>query len=230
MAEITSAGYQDIRDHIEAAWIYVELRGNTAAHISIGSGTNGVVTIVSNTPGVAGNDLTLEVVVDAGANAPLTATLVGNDILITLGTGVSAGVVDDAKNTALLVAAAVNAIVAKTFTASYSGTGEDSIPAAVTQANFTGGGDATTPIVRLNVSDARVTWTHAPGAQTLELTTIITGSDSDIQLPQTFAASAIYKVATVGDALSVETFTQFTIEATSDQLTIKHRIEVPRVV
>ena len=85
------------------------------------------------------------------------------------------------------------------------------------------------PIVRLALSDSRVTWTHTPGAQVLELTTIITGSDVDITLPQDFAGSALYKVATVGSALSEETYTQFTIEATNDVLTIKHRVEVPKV-
>jgi hypothetical protein len=85
-------------------------------------------------------------------------------------------------------------------------------------------------IVRLQVTDPRVSWTHEAEAQTLELTTIITGSDVDINLPQTFASSALYKVATDGSALSVESFTQFTIEATNDQLTIKHRVEVPRIV
>lgn len=117
MAEITSAGYQDIRDHVEATWTYHELRDGSAA-----------------------------------------------------------------------------------------------------------------AIVRLALSDSRVTWTHAANAQTLELTTIITGSDVDITLPQTFAASALYKVATSGSALSEESFTQFTIEATNDQLTIKHRVEIPRVI
>lgn len=85
-------------------------------------------------------------------------------------------------------------------------------------------------IVRLPLSDPRVTWTHTVNAQTLELTTIITGSDVDITLPKTFAASALYKVASAGNALSVESFTQFTIEATNDQLTIKHRVEIPRVI
>jgi hypothetical protein len=120
MAEITTAGYQDIRDHIEATWLYVELRD--------------------------------------GSGDPITA-----DRLV-------------------------------------CGT------------------------------DSRVNWTHAPSAQTLEITTIITGEDADIDLPTTFKYSAIFKVATAGSSLSTETFTQFTIEATSDQLTIKHRIEVPRVI
>jgi len=118
MAEITTAGYQDIRDHIEATWTYIELRN-------------------------------------------------GSDVAI----------------------------------------------------------------VRLAVADDRVSWTHAPSAQTLELTVVLTGADADLlPLPKTFAKSALYKVDTNGTALSVESFTQFTIEASNDQLTIKHRIEVPRVV
>ena len=86
-----------------------------------------------------------------------------------------------------------------------------------------------TPIVRIGIGDSRISWTHNPGSQTLELTLIVKGSDSDITIPQTIKYSAVYKVATGGDALAIEEFTPFTLEADGDQLTVKHRIEVPRV-
>jgi hypothetical protein len=112
-----------------------------AAHIHIGSGENGGVTVTAITAWEAGNNLTLQVAINAGANAALAATFVGNDILVTLGTGSSAGVVDAAKNTAVLVTAAINAISGKTFTAAKDGTGADSIPGVVAKANLTGGVD-----------------------------------------------------------------------------------------
>lgn len=90
--------------------------------------------------------------------------------------------------------------------------------------------DTSTAIVRLSPTDARVTWTHIAGAQTLKLQIIVTGSDADIPVPQIFASSAIYDVATLGSPYSVETFTAFTISADEDQLTIIHNIQVPQVV
>jgi hypothetical protein len=86
-----------------------------------------------------------------------------------------------------------------------------------------------TPIVRLSPSDSRVTWTHQAGSQTLKLQIIVKGSDTDIPVPQTFTASAIYSVATGGSAYSVESFTPFTMETDQDELTVVHNIQVPQV-
>jgi len=83
--------------------------------------------------------------------------------------------------------------------------------------------------IRLSTSDTRVSWTHTVGSQTLELTVTIQGSNSDIQLPSAFSQSAIFKVATAGEAVSVETFPTFTMEGVGDELVIKHRMEVPRI-
>lgn len=85
------------------------------------------------------------------------------------------------------------------------------------------------PFIRISTSDTRVSWTHTAGNQTLELTVVIQGSNSDISLPSSFSQSAIFKTATGGQPMSVETFPTFTMEGVGDELTIKHRIEVPRV-
>lgn len=91
--------------------------------------------------------------------------------------------------------------------------------------------DKDTPIMRLEVGvDPRVNWSHSANAQTLEITAVISGDDVDVTLPKTFAKTAIYKVATGGDAYSVEAFSAFTMESLADELTIKHQIEVPQVV
>lgn len=90
--------------------------------------------------------------------------------------------------------------------------------------------DVNGAILRIDPADPRVTWTHVPGAQTLELSVTIKGSDADITIPQTFASSAIYKVATGGDAYSVEAFSSsFTIQAAEDELRVKHQLEVPLI-
>ena len=88
--------------------------------------------------------------------------------------------------------------------------------------------EADEEIIRISPSDARCEWTHSNGVQVLEITTTVTGADSDITPPQTFAGSELYDVSSGGDVLADETFTQFTIESDSDELTIKHRIEVPQ--
>jgi len=87
------------------------------------------------------------------------------------------------------------------------------------------------PIIRIGVGDPRVTWTHTSGAQTLELTAVIKGSDADMSgiLPKTFASAAIFSSASGGTALSSEAFSQFTMSVASDQITVKYQIEVPQV-
>ena len=90
--------------------------------------------------------------------------------------------------------------------------------------------DANTPILRLGVGDPRVSWIHNEGAQTLELQIVVKGSDPEINLPMTFASSAIYSQASGGSAHSVETFSPFTMEATGDELTVIHQLEIPEVL
>lgn len=85
-------------------------------------------------------------------------------------------------------------------------------------------------IIRISPSDARTSWTHDAGAQVLELTTTVTGADDDIIPPQTFAGSELYDVSSGGSPLADEIFTSFTIETDGDELTIKHRLEIPQVV
>ena len=89
--------------------------------------------------------------------------------------------------------------------------------------------ESDSPILRIDPTDSRVTWTHNVNAQTLELTCVITGNDADITLPCTFKSSAIYNVSTGGNAFSTENFTPFSMVNEADQLTIKHQIQVPQV-
>ena len=92
--------------------------------------------------------------------------------------------------------------------------------------------EAGVAIVRLPESDPRVTWTHEPGAQTLELTAVVKGDDTDIAplLPKTFGSAALYTVASGGEPMAVESFTQFTMSTAADQLTVIFKVEVPQVI
>jgi len=91
--------------------------------------------------------------------------------------------------------------------------------------------DVGATIVRLEIAtDARCSWIHSPGDQTLKLQVVITGSDADITLPQTFGGAAMYNVASGGDTLAEDTFTEATLEAAEDQLKVVIDIEIPQVV
>jgi hypothetical protein len=87
-----------------------------------------------------------------------------------------------------------------------------------------------TPVLRLSTADPRVVYTNVAGAQTLEITVSLKGSDTDITLPQEFAQSAIFSDGSSTNAFSVESFTAFTMESTLDELTVKHQIEVPEII
>lgn len=89
----------------------------------------------------------------------------------------------------------------------------------------------TTKVLRLGVGDARVKWIHTSNAQTLELQIIVKGTDAEVlsSLPKTFSSSAIYSVASDGTAHSIETFSPFTMEASGDELTVIHQLEIPQI-
>jgi len=104
--------------------------------ISIGSGDNGVVTVSYGITGTSGNDYSLEVVAGSGLNIAMTATITDKKITITLGTD-GAGALSATKNTATLIATAVDAL--NGFNAVASGTGVTAITGAIANANFSGG-------------------------------------------------------------------------------------------
>lgn len=82
---------------------------------------------------------------------------------------------------------------------------------------------------RISTTDDRVKWNHEAEAQELEMQVIIGGGDEDITLPQTFAESVLYNVAVEGSELAKNTFPSATLTNSSDQLIIRHKIQVPQV-
>jgi len=118
----------------------VTLIGGKRAAATIGEGDNGVVTVTATAIGETANDYTLEVVVAAEADTALSASLESGAYTVTLGTD-SEGDADATKNTATLIAAALDAL--DNIGAAASGTGAGTILEAVASQNLTGG----TPLV-----------------------------------------------------------------------------------
>jgi len=120
--------------------VTVEHRTGAIASAAIGFGTNGTVNLVANAPGVGGNLITVEVFSQTPTpNAPLSVTYLNPGFEVYLGTD-GAGVLDPTKNTALLVAAAINGAV-PTVTATATGTGASPLTGPEPLVNFSGGKD-----------------------------------------------------------------------------------------
>lgn len=85
-----------------------------------------------------------------------------------------------------------------------------------------------TAILRLSPADSRVT--SIIEGNSVKITVVVKGSDTDIVAPKTFSKSVIYNVATDGTPFSTESFTAFTIETDQDELTVIHNIEIPQVI
>jgi len=111
--------------------------GSVGGSAKIGGGADGTVTVTDDVVGDSAK--TIEVVVAPGVSASMAAAITGDDITVTLGTDVT-GAPDPAKNTATLVAAAVEALAGVTAVA--SGTGADPITGSSPPKGFTGGGVA----------------------------------------------------------------------------------------
>lgn len=147
--------YFDSVLHADAAW-----PANVSATVSIGSGVNGTVDITVSTPGTEGNAYSVVVVLAIGNSLPLSVSFVSPVLTVTLGTD-GAGVADVTKNTAILVATAIDGLA--DFSATYTGTGSSRIPVAASTA-FSGGSyveETKNPalIMAAQQLDALVDWT-----------------------------------------------------------------------
>jgi len=106
------------------------------ASVDIGSGDNGVVTVTSDTLGTEENSYTIEVVEGSGNNVDLSATFEDEAIVVILGTD-GVGALDDTKNTATLIAGAIDDLTGVSAVA--SGTGATAFTAAISEKSFDGG-------------------------------------------------------------------------------------------
>lgn len=122
---------------IQASWFGSGHPQNAKpATVEIGALPNGLITITTDIVGVEANDYTIEVVEGVGNNIPMSASLVGTALVITLGTD-GAGALDATLNTATLIIDEINGLTG--ITAGFSGDGSGVIGAAVPEGNFVGG-------------------------------------------------------------------------------------------
>jgi hypothetical protein len=117
-----------------------------SATVDIGEGANGTVTVTRDAAGIEGNTWDIQVIAPTAEDADLAASITFANarprIIVSLGTD-SEGDPDDAKNTATLIAAAIDDLAG--FSAAASGTGDDAVAAQSVTA-FEGGGDNATNI------------------------------------------------------------------------------------
>jgi hypothetical protein len=133
--------FRIVTSNTATALVFPTLPGASASS-SIGAGGDGTITIGVVAEGTTGNAYTVQAVNGVGNNVELSAVLASSILTITLGTD-AGGVPDNAKNTATLVAAAIDALAE--FTATASGTGATVLAAMGAPATFSGGVDTVAP-------------------------------------------------------------------------------------
>ena len=92
--------------------------------------------------------------------------------------------------------------------------------------------DAGNEVTRIDVTaDSRSSWSSGSGTNPLEATITVTGGDSDIDVATNGAVTIVrtesYKGSGASTRMAADPFTNATLEATEDELTITHQIEVP---
>lgn len=88
--------------------------------------------------------------------------------------------------------------------------------------------DTDVKIIRLSTDDSRVT-SNIIGDE-VQLQVVLKGSDLDLKKPLVFAKSVLFKDMVSLNVLCEEFFTPFNMESDSDELTIVHTIQVPKVL
>jgi hypothetical protein len=156
----------------QALTVTLATTGVTNATSYIGSGENGRVMITADIAGTNGNAFTIAVATTANLNAAMTANLAGSDITVTLGTD-GAGAPDNAKNTATLIAAAIQALAGVSAVA--TGTGAGALTVAEEGKTFTGG---TNQLATVQNTATLVTAAINNGTAGLTATASGTGADS----------------------------------------------------
>lgn len=104
-------------------------RTSLGSYVTIGSGEDGTVTITETEPATTGGGYSVTVKVNTNASQDLSAALAAKALTVTLATDAD-NKPDDEKNTATLIAAAINAIDNTPFTAEASGEGNAPLTAA----------------------------------------------------------------------------------------------------
>lgn len=94
--------------------------------------------------------------------------------------------------------------------------------------------DTGSEVIRVSITgDADASWStedqdSSRTSETMVVTYTITGADLS-SLPTTIVKSQLYDTSSGGSPLSEDTFTDATLSSSSDELTVTHKVETPRV-
>jgi len=138
-----------------------------------------------------GNDYTIESALNAEASQDLAVALVGDVITVTLATGVG-GLSDDAKNTATLVAAAIDGLAE--FTSSVTtGDGSGVVPETTAAVAFSGGVDEVKPVAgtRYVITKKQNSDVSLSGSYPAQATPFVSTADSGANAAQTITVAAV---------------------------------------
>jgi len=94
--------------------------------------------------------------------------------------------------------------------------------------------DSGTEITRIDVAaDSRSSWSSGPSTNPLTATITVTGGDSDIDVESngavTISKTESYKSGGASTSMAGDPFTNATLEASNDEVTITHDIEHPTI-
>lgn len=92
--------------------------------------------------------------------------------------------------------------------------------------------DSGAQIIRIPVTDPRVTYTFNRDNQTQVYTILLKGDDSDITLPKIFGSAALYDGSGVGaNELATDSFDALAyLNSTVDEVTVTINLSIPQVV
>ncbi|HJF32206.1 MAG TPA: hypothetical protein K8V56_10610 [Sporosarcina psychrophila] len=85
-----------------------------------------------------------------------------------------------------------------------------------------------TPVKRFSVSDGLII-TGTANSTEIEYKVVCSGADASFTGKE-IGKSVLFDVASGGQAIMEEVFTPFTLEQDNDELTVIHKLEVPKVI
>ena len=89
--------------------------------------------------------------------------------------------------------------------------------------------DTGAKIIRIAVTDERVSHVYDRTKQEQVYSIHIKGTDLDIPIPCTFGGTALFETADSIEPISIEATTSFQLNAEVDELTITHSLQIPEV-
>jgi len=90
--------------------------------------------------------------------------------------------------------------------------------------------DSGSGVLRLQLSDSRVTINSGTGANPYEIEVTVSPSDADVSAGQSFDGSRLYFEDVDGSQVTpIETYSSVTLNNSEDELTVRHQVKIPQI-